>query len=156
MAPMRRKVGVLVGLVLVGSPALANASDGEAWLLGPVLGMRLGGPPGQRVVIGAEGGYGLGPERINLGFTHSDRDIAYVELDPWYVIGASFGVAVDTDSGESSGLIGVWEGIPLGEGPCYGWHPQFTFAAGYRWLGRHELYVTFKAGQMDGSPCLGD
>jgi hypothetical protein len=146
----------LVGLLVVTLPSLAHADDGENWLIGPVLGVRLGGPPGERLVIGAEGGVGFGPERINFGFTHSNSDIVYVELDPWYVVGGSLGLAVNTDNGAASPVLGLWEGIPLNDGPCSEWHPQLTLAGGYRYTGRHELYVTLKAGRMDGSVCFGD
>ncbi len=142
--------------LLVGSVRSANAEDDLAnWLIGPVLGIRVGGTTNNRLVIGIEGGVGYGPERINLGFEHrSDHDVGYIELDPWYIVGGSLGVAVN-DEGEADPVLGLWEGVPLSDtGNCTDWHDQLTIAGGYRYIGVHELYVTIKAGRMHGNICF--
>ncbi|NVB76900.1 MAG: hypothetical protein HOV81_00765 [Kofleriaceae bacterium] len=143
--------------------AEGRATEGTLhnFLIGPVLGVRLGGPPGSRMILGVEGGAGIGPERINVGFEHRlDKGFLYVELDPWWVIGGSLGVGTDTD-GEVFPVLGVWEGGPIstGKGECFDWNTTITLAAGYRYTGVHELYVTVKAGTMDGmytQSCLDD
>jgi hypothetical protein len=134
-------------LLLVASSSRADA-DSENWLIGPILGIRVGDHGGSRGVFGVEGGVGTGPERLNLGFEHRDDKLfAYLELDPWLLVGASLGFGVDSD-GEPHPVVGVWEGLSLeGEG-CNGdqYERQMTIAAGYRYTGVHELYVTVKAG----------
>ena len=149
----------VVALALVGTTSRASADhEGDADLqnvmVGPVIGLRLGGPPGDRLVIGVEGGVGFGPERINVGFTQRlDKTFVYAELDPWYIIGGTLGVGYE-EGGKTFPIIGVWEGVPLNDGPCGGWHQQASLAAGYRYTGIHELYVTIKAGYMNGSICF--
>ncbi|HEU0031374.1 MAG TPA: hypothetical protein VFQ53_12125 [Kofleriaceae bacterium] len=150
------KTIVLVVTMLAAFAGTARADDMN-YLVGPVLGLRLGGPPGERGIIGIEGGVGYGPERINLGFTRRlDKTFGYVEIDPWYIAGFSFGAGVDSD-GVAHGVIGVWEGLPLRYPSCGedGWESVITIAGGYRYTGVHELYLTVKAGETyDGAFCL--
>jgi hypothetical protein len=145
---------VLVGMIYAcAMPRLAAADDLANWLIGPVFGLRLDGPGGG--TIGLEGGYGFGPERLNLGFEYrAQKAFYYAEVDPWYILGGTLGVGVDED-GKSSPVLGVWEGLPLTTGgSCSGWHNQVTIAGGYRYTGVHELYLTVKAGMMDGNVCF--
>ncbi len=137
-------------------PPLATAEDGGNLLAGPVIGIRLGGPEGDRLILGVEAGAGIGPERINVGFTHRlDHMFYYVELDPWLLIGASLGLGVDS-SGKFHPVAGVWEGIPVsGDIDCNDdWDTLVTLAGGYRWTGVHELYLTVKAGRSSDQFCL--
>jgi len=147
---------VVIGvLVAMGSPARAD-NELANWLVGPVVGIRLSGPPNDRTIIGLEGGVGAGPERLNLGFEHrSDHDFGYLEIDPWYILGGTFGVGMD-DAGKASAVLGVWEGIPIADNnaSCTGWHSEITLAGGYRYTGVHELYITLKAGRMNGNVCF--
>jgi hypothetical protein len=149
-----RILAIAVTLVWIGGEARADDSL-QNWLIGPVLGYRFGGQPASRLVIGVEGGGGWGPERFNLGFEHRDTtDVGYIEIDPWYIVGGSFGFGID-NKGDTVPVLGVWEGVPLTTGgPCSGWHTEITLAGGYRYTGVHELYVTLKAGWMDGQFCL--
>jgi hypothetical protein len=145
---------LIVAMVILATPQLALGGDSENWLIGPVIGLRLGGGFGG--VFGVEGGYGLGPERINLGFEHrADKMFYYVEADPWYLVGGTLGIGVEED-GRIRPVLGVWEGIPLNfNGDCNGgWHTQLTLAVGYRYTGVHELYATVKAGRMNGDFCI--
>ncbi len=144
---------IVVVALLVVSSARADADNRfQNVLIGPVIGVRLGGREGPRGVFGIEGGVGIGPERVNLGFEHRDDKLfGYVELDPWYVVGGSFGFGIDSD-GDLAPVIGAWEGFPLRIPDCdfsnradaYG--SAVTIAGGYRYTGVHELYVTIKAG----------
>lgn len=148
-----RLVVVVLALVVAAPPAHAG-NNLASWLVGPVLGVRLGGGPGSHLVIGFEGGGGYGPERFNLGFEHREgKDVGYVEIDPWYIVGGTLGIGLDSD-GKAVPVLGVWEGMPLNSGPCDGWHDQLTISGGYRYTGVHEMYVTVKAGRMDGSFCF--
>jgi len=137
--------------VMIAAGARADADSLRNALIGPVFGLRLGGHAGPRGVIGVEGGVGVGPERINLGFEYRDDKLFwYGELDPWYLIGVSLGIGVDSD-GEAHGVLGVWEGVPLVLPGCEVRGDDFgravTLSGGYRWTGVHELYVSMKAGQ---------
>jgi hypothetical protein len=131
----------------------AHADDNIMnFLVGPVLGVRLSGDSGERAVVGIEGGIGWGPERINLGVEHrADLWLYYAELDPWLLVGGSFGVGVDS-AGDSHGIVGGWEGIPLGgeflhgHAGCPRHLSAITVATGLRYTGVLELYVTVKAG----------
>jgi hypothetical protein len=148
----------LLVLVLLSNVARADDGDLANVLVGPVIGVRLsGGEPGSSpLVVGLEGGVGYGPERVNVGFEHrSDHDFTYVEFDPWYIVGGSFGFGVD-DNGDTHGVVGVWEGLPIigNNASCNGWHTSVTIAGGYRYTGVHELYLTAKAGQMRGNVCF--
>jgi hypothetical protein len=133
--------------LLIVSSSRADADDGTNWLIGPVLGIRLGNHAGSSGVIGIEGGVGSGPQRLNLGFEHRDDKLfSYLEIDPWLLLGASLGFGVDSD-GEPHPVIGVWEGMLIGGFGCSDKpDKQVTIAAGYRYTGVHELYVTAKAG----------
>ena len=52
-------------------------------------------------------------------------------------------------------VLGIWEGLPLdNHGGCSGWHDQITISGGYRYTGVHELYLTIKAGMMNGNVCF--
>lgn len=139
-----------IAVVLVlGSSGRANA-DGQNALIGPIIGVKFGGPPGPRGVFGIEGGVGLGPERVNVGFEHrAGKGFGYIELDPWLLIGASLGVGLETD-GTIQPVLGLWEGVPVVAPSCddFSTHyqPTITFALGYRYTGVHELYVSIKAG----------
>lgn len=143
----------IIALCLVWS-GTASAGDNLAnWLAGPVVGVVLGGHGGG--VIGVEGGGGYGPERFNLGFEHRGNiEMAYVEVDPWYLVGGTFGIGVQSD-GETKPVLGVWEGLPLQLGTgCTGWRQVLVISGGYRYTGVHELYASIKAGWMDGTVCF--
>ena len=142
----------LVIALVVASSTRAEADPGfKNALIGPVFGIRLGGHAGPRAVFGVEGGVGLGPERVNLGFEHRDgKVLAYAELDPWYLVGFSLGLGIDSD-GEPAPVLGVWEGLPIRLPECgsvsdLAYASTMTIAGGYRYTGVHELYVTIKAG----------
>lgn len=154
---MKRLV-VVVAVLCAANTAHADDDDLANVLVGPVIGLRLsGGEPGSSpFIVGLEGGVGYGPERINVGFEHrSDHDFGYVEFDPWYLLGGSFGFGVN-ENGDANGVIGFWEGLPIvgNEAPCSGWHTSVTISGGYRYTGVHELYVSAKAGQMRGNVCF--
>jgi hypothetical protein len=152
-----RKLAALGAVLVLCAQARADARDGKNVLIGPVLGLRLGGPPGDPLILGVEGGFGKGPERLNLGFTRRlDHQLYYLEVDPWFIIGASFGWGIDSN-GEGHGIIGLWEGWPIaGDVPCAGedWYRIATLAGGYRYTGVHELYITVKAGMTESWGCL--
>jgi hypothetical protein len=153
---MRVFVLLAAALAVALAPRIAVAEELENWLVGPLIGVRLGNGAGSPLVLGLEGGYGLGPERINLGFEHrSEKLFFYGELDPWYLLGGSLGFGVDED-GAVHPVLGVWEGIPLlpKDAPCSGWHSQVTLSGGYRYTGVHELYLSIKAGVMNGDFCF--
>lgn len=141
---------VLMLATLAARPGEARADDELNYLIGPVFGIRIGGPDeGGRGIYGIEGGIGWGPERLNLGLTRRmDKSFAYAELDPWYIVGGSFGFGIDSDD-KTWPIIGLWEGIPLVYPDCdgAGLHDAVTLSGGYRWTGVHELYVTIKAGK---------
>jgi hypothetical protein len=81
---------------------------------------------------------------------------AYLELDPWFVVGASVGVGVGTESGWRP-IIGVWEGIPLNElcpgATSSGGTTLITISVGVRWAGATELFVGPKIGWMRRKVC---
>ena len=134
-------------LVAIALGSVAHAEVRNV-LIGPVFGIRLGGPAGDRLTLGVEGGVGYGPERINMGFTHRLwKTFYYVELDPWLYVGGTLGVGIDSD-GDPHPVIGAWEGIPLTFPECEGdgYFRAITIAGGYRYTGVHELYLTPKAG----------
>jgi len=150
---MQRAIFALALVAAVPAPARAD-NDLHNFLIGPVFGVRLSGPSGGDFgVLGVEGGIGWGPERINLGFVHrAGRELYYVELDPWLWLGGSFGLGVDSE-GESHGIIGVWEGLPVAGRflhshacPFGDYESAVTIAAGLRYTGVLELYATIKAG----------
>ena len=132
-------------------------ADGENVLAGPLVGFRLGGT-GSRFLLGIEGGVGALAERANLGIEYRDgKGFGYIELDPWLLVGGSFGVGVDTE-GEVHPVIGVWEGAPVIKqafDDCGDRSAHFgaTIAVGYRYTGVHEVYLTAKAGV--GRPATG-
>lgn len=144
---------VVLSLLWCGT---ANAGNNLAnWLFGPVVGVQLGGKGG--IVLGVEGGGGYGPERFNLGFEHraGDIDMGYIEVDPWYIVGGTFGFGVQND-GKVQPVLGFWEGLPVAESStaCDGWRRVITISGGYRYTGVHELYLSLKAGWMDGAVCF--
>jgi hypothetical protein len=125
-------------------------------LAGPVLGVRLGGAPGSRAVIGLEAGAGWTVERFNLGVDHrAGHTLYYLELDPWLVLGATIGLAVD-DVADLHPVLGAWEGVlvaPLVHpADCLDvpddrrFYPTITLSIGYRYTGEHELYLAPKFG----------
>jgi hypothetical protein len=119
-------------------------------LVGPVIGVRLGGPPGDRTVLGVEGGFGLLFERFNFGFEHRlNHELYYAEFDPWYWVGGSLGLGLDS-RGDVQGIFGMWEGVPLGGNALHNCPPGYsslvTLAVGIRYSGVLEFYGTFKAG----------
>ena len=142
---------VTVAIVLLAVSASHARADDWNWLGGPVLGVRLGAPvEGSRAIYGIEGGAGLGPERINAGVTRRlDETFVYLELDPWLYVGGTLGVGAVAETGRVHPVLGIWEGIPIIYPECEGegLHRAVTIAAGYRWTGVHELYVTMKAGR---------
>lgn len=144
----------LPGLFVLLLCAEARADN---YLVGPVLGVRLGGPPGSRAIFGIEGGAGYGPERFNLGFTRRlEKMFSYVEVDPWFVVGASLGAGIDSD-GNVSPVIGIWEGMPISNVTRHcdmSFDTEASLAVGYRYTGVHELYMTVKAGLANENWCL--
>jgi hypothetical protein len=147
-----------IGLLGLLPAVVARAEPGRDTnvMAGPVLGLRLGGPAGARGIVGLEGGVGWGPERLNLGFTRRlGKTFGYLELDPWFYVGASLGFGIDSD-GEPHPVLGVWEGVPIVYESCRsGWHTTVTLSIGYRYTGVHELYVAPKVGaSYDSSLCF--
>jgi hypothetical protein len=165
VARRHRFGSVACGLVLC-SVATARADYEASVMAGPVIGIRLGATRGSRLAFGLEGGAGLMPShfpqagsgalngtaRLNIGFERSgDRLLAYIELDPWLLVGGTLGVGLD-DHGVVP-VVGAWEGVPLiyqayDCDPLGGWGTALTAAFGYRFTGEHELYLTVKAGAM--------
>jgi len=139
----------LLLVMATGDHARAGDSlyDARNAMVGIVLGVQLGHASGNRTIVGVEGGVGLGPERLNLGFEHrAGTSFSYVELDPWLLVGATIGVGVDGD-GVAHPVGGVWEGLPLDSIDCGdGFGPMMSVSLGYRFTGAHELYVSLKAG----------
>lgn len=130
------------------APPAAGADEARNALVGPLIGVRLGGREGPRTLLGIEGGLGYGVVRLNAGFEYrADRGLAYVELDPWFVVGGTFGVGIDT-AGELQPVVGLWEGAPLMWSGCgdRGFGRAATIAVGYRYTGEHEVFATVKAG----------
>jgi hypothetical protein len=120
------------------------------YLAGPVIGFSFGNRSGTGGgLLGLEAGAGWGPERVNIGIEHrDDESFGYLELDPWYVVGASLGLGVGSETGPQP-VLGLWEGIPLTDNLCRGEDDRitmFTIAAGYRFTGVHEFYITPKVG----------
>ena len=139
---------------MLALPSLARAGDQENFLIGPLFGFVLGGKGG--AVFGIEGGAGVGPERVNLGYSHrQDKGLFYIELDPWLYVGGTLGIGVEDDGKTFHPVLGVWEGYPVIQPTsCSDWGNTVTIAGGYRYTGVHELYVTIKAGQMQGRFCF--
>jgi hypothetical protein len=145
----------------VASPAAADGSW-QNLLIGPLIGYRVGGPDGSRAIYGVEGGFGVGPERLNLGLeTRNHVTFAYIEIDPWFVVGGSLGVGADSE-GAVQPVLGLWEGLPIasfGRPDCViqrsATSSVVTLAFGYRYTGVHELYSTLKVGILD-QGCIGD
>src|SRR3954464_3027307 len=105
------RMSAIVLALLVMSATRADAGDMN-WLIGPVLGIRLGDHPGSSGVFGVEGGVGYGPPRVNLGFEHrAGKLLSYLEFDPWFLLGFSAGFGVESD-GEPQLVLGLWEGVP--------------------------------------------
>lgn len=152
---MQRAIFALALVAVVPAPARADSNNLNNFLIGPVFGVRLSGPSdGDFGLLGVEGGIGWGPERINLGFVHrAGRELYYAEIDPWLYLGGSFGFGVDSE-GEGHGIIGLWEGLPVGgdalHGCRRGYASVITVAAGLRYTGVLELYATIKAGVSQG------
>jgi len=154
-----KAIGWVLALVVAwrATPARADSSD-VTFLGGPVFGIAFGDGHRRSMLFGLEGGAGYhGPERLNVGIEHRvGKSFLYVEADPWLLVGGSFGVGVDSD-GVVNGIVGVWEGAPLVglSDLCQqdnDFHTVVTIAAGYRWTGVHELYVSLKGGV--GNVCL--
>lgn len=158
---------VLACVAVSIAPVSAQADgDGRNVMIGPVLGLRLGGPAGSRAILGIEGGGGWRFARVNLGFTRRlGKTFGYIELDPWFIVGVSVGAGVDSD-GKGHPVLGVWEGMPVVFPGCEeeevsedgrfdeSWHKIITVSAGYRYTGVHELYVAPKAGSITGAICF--
>lgn len=158
MAYRCSRVVVVLGVVLARSDRAHADYEGTNLMIGPVFGIRLGGSSTQpRSIFGVEGGVGWGPERLNLGFTRRlDKTFGYIELDPWWVVGASLGVGIDSD-GKASPVLGIWEGVPVRYPGCgdTGWQTVITISVGYRYTGVHELYIAPKAGSTyEGEFCF--
>lgn len=94
--------------------------------------------------------------RVNLGLTRRlDKTFRYLELSPWYVVGASLGFGTDSD-GKSHPVLGLWEGAPVVFPECGadGWQPVVSLSTGYRYTGVHELYIAPKGGVIyEGDIC---
>jgi hypothetical protein len=147
-----RCIAPAIALVVAAGAPVRAENNIMNLLVGPVLGFRLSGGGDDHAVFGLEGGAGWGPERINLGVEHrADRWLYYAELDPWLLLGGSFGFGVDSE-GEVHNIVGVWEGIPVGceflhhHVGCPGLLSAFTISGGLRYTGVLELYVSVKAG----------
>ena len=149
---MMRTAVVVLSLFWYGT---ASAGDSLAnWLAGPVVGVVLGAHGGG--MIGVEGGGGYGPERFNLGFEHRGTlEMGYLEVDPWWIVGGTFGVGVQND-GKVEPVLGAWEAVPLymSSTSCTGWRQVVVLSGGYRYTGVHELYLSLKAGWMNGTVCF--
>jgi hypothetical protein len=131
-------------------------------LIGPTFGVRLGGPPGPREVLGIEGGVGAAPHRLNLGFRRRVglSSLYYFELDPWFFLGGSLGFGIERDdagSERAQPVLGVWEGLafPLTQTPnCldvpvdHHYYPTISVSVGYRYTGIHEIYFAPKFGYV--------
>jgi len=152
---MHRTVAAIAVTLVATAAAPARAENNFMnFLVGPVIGFRISGPSSDdHAVLGVEGGIGWGPERINLGIDHrAGRSLYYIEFDPWLIVGGSFGLGVDS-AGEQHGIIGLWEGVPLG-GEFLKHHvgcpsrflSALTLAGGVRYTGVLEIYLTLKAG----------
>jgi hypothetical protein len=149
---LRAIVCSLLGLILVEGTGRADANF-ENVLGGAVLGVAF---RDQRpsVLVGVEGGVGVGPERVNLGFTHrADEVFVYGELDPWLLVGASIGAGYGTTGGPQP-VVGFWVGMPYFSNECpYSWRFEASLSIGYRYTGVHEVYVTPKVG-MGKTGCI--
>lgn len=135
------------GLGAVGFASGGRRREQHAHRSGPRYCLR--GHSGSRSLIGIEGGVGFGPERLNVGLEHRDGKLfGYVEADPWLILGGSLGVGLDSDR-VISPILGVWEGLEIRGPGCDSGKTgaMVTVAAGYRFAGVHELYITVKAGR---------
>jgi hypothetical protein len=139
---------VVLSLAITQSAHADNRGLATNVLAGPVIGVAWGRGHQTGALIGVEAGAGYGPERINVGFeTGADRSLGYVELDPWYVLGVSLGIGLDSDLAMQP-VIGAWEGAPIA-GLCEGngFHFVATLSVGFRYAGIYEVYVTPKFGE---------
>lgn len=137
--------------VMLAATSIARADSGEDenFLVGPVLGIGFSRASGATPLFGIEGGGGIAAERANVGLEYRTNTlIAYVELDPWFVVGGSLGVAFERNN-DVHPVIGLWEGYPLAvSAPCGNrkWAFLATFSAGIRYTGSWEVYVAPKVG----------
>jgi hypothetical protein len=138
----------LAVLVIVGWSTVAAADGTDRNVMGgPILGISRA-EAGWHFQLGVEGGVGIGPERLNLGFERrASKLFAYAELDPWLLVGASLGAGVDED-GQIQPVLGIWEGVPLRQYPCGNgrWRFIASFSVGVRYTGAWEVYAAPKAG----------
>lgn len=153
-------IGIVVAVLVVTRTEARADVESLNLFAGPVLGLRLGDPPGGRLIVGFEGGPGASIVRLNLGVTRRlGHQLYYAELDPWFFVGGSLGVGVDS-RGTAHPVLGLWEGVPLTLDAFHrcdttgDLRRAATLAVGYRWTGVHELYVTVKAGVTQGFGCL--
>lgn len=140
------KLAALCVLAL-STTAYAGGDDANV-LVGPVIGLAWTSHTGWTGLFGVEGGGGVGPERLNVGFVDRSHKLAgYLELDPWLLVGGSLGLAIDEDA-EPHLVLGIWEGLPVGSYHCGDgeWHRLVTISAGIRWTGSLEIYFAPKAG----------
>jgi len=137
-----------VALLLWPAIAAADRGNDVNFMAGPLIGASHSSDHGWQLLWGAEGGVGLGPERVNFGIDRRAQKLfGYLELDPWLLAGASLGFGVDED-GEAHPVLGIWEGTPLRDYPCGNGHYIFmaSFSIGIRYTGAWELYAAPKAG----------
>lgn len=161
LRPKTRRVKLpttgLIALVLLLISTRASAAgppfEGPNVLVGPMLGFRFGSAHGPRVIVGAEGGVGWGPERANLGIEWrydqgSWKALAYAVLEPWFFLGVTMGLGVDVNGVRP--VVGLWEGLGLAL-DCDEWSPTVSIAIGYRYSGVPEIYLTPKVGVARGT-----
>jgi len=143
--------GLLGGLATLAVAPRAAIADHEEWprsaLLGPVIGVSWGQGNKAHPTLGLEGGIGLHElAYLNAGITGGDDEVfSYVELDGWYAVGATVGVGHGTERGVQP-VLGVWEALPMILEETCDTATVIAFSAGYRWTGKHELYVAAKYG----------
>ena len=143
---MRIIVAVLAIMAWTNLAEASHGNDGNI-MAGPILGLSHA-PDGWRLQLGVEGGVGAGPERLNAGFEQrAGKLFTYLELDPWLLLGGSFGVGVDED-GDVHPVLGIWEGTPLRSYPCGNgsWIFMASLSVGIRYSGAWEIYAAPKAG----------
>jgi hypothetical protein len=149
---MLQRSGVLLVVLNVAAMLMtphALADNGGGFGAGPVIAV------GRRIALGWEAGAttSLPLLKVSVGGSYalsSRRGVpnswGYIAYEPWLVVGATVGVAVDGELRSTKTLYGAWQGIPVfvDNGSGYNW--VLTLAAGWRVLGgEHQFYFTPKA-----------
>ena len=108
----------MIGVMATATVARADhEGDGEfptSASLGPTVGISWGTGVPLHLIIGGEAGFGFNPLLYgNAGVTYRNHELfSYVELDGWYLVGATLGVGYGTFS-EWQAVAGIWEALPL-------------------------------------------